>query len=419
MSYHPIERKLARLLSSFPGIKRTIKYSYQWFNYILNKPKRPFETEFSLHELGEEHLESFFGYYDKSPLNATNEYAVFQQTRYATHLKPSAKKPVEVVLYHLASRKMLHQWETTAYNWQQGAKPMWLDERHFSFNYFDPEKKIYRAKIIDTQKPFIAKVSNTPLYDTNAKTGLSLSFERLNDVMPDYGYRNLENKSDFDYNKEGIIKVDPKNGEAELFISIAQIIDLHPQKSMEKATHWFNHIQLSPDGENFIFLHRWMQNGKKYDALILSDIEGLNIKCLADDGMVSHCFWKNEREIVSYMRDHKSGDHYYLINVESGFRSKIGDEKWDGFGDGHPHVFKNQMVFDTYPNRSRMKALFLYDFDSQKLTQLGAFLEPLKYFGESRCDLHPRFSKDGTKVFFDSVHSGKRRLYFIDLEEVQ
>ncbi len=418
MSYHPIERKLSHLLSSFPGIKSKIKFSYQWFNYILNKPSKPFITNFPLHELGEKNQESFFGYYDKSPLNATNEYVLFQQTRHATKLNPSAEQPVDVVLFHLPSKKVLHKWETTAYNWQQGAKPMWLDQQHFSFNYFDLEKKAYGAKIIDIKEPIIAKVSNTPLYDANNKLGLSLSFERLNEIMPDYGYRTLKGPVQFDLTQEGIFKVDLENCQSELLISIAKIIELHPQKTIGNATHWFNHIQLSPDGKHFIFLHRWMLNGKKSDALILSDIEGQNMQCLADDGMVSHCFWKSDGEIVSYMRDHKLGDHYYLIDIESGLRTKIGNEKWEAFGDGHPHVFKNKMVFDTYPNRARMKGLYLYNFDSQKLTQLGAFLEPLKYFGETRCDLHPRFSVDGKKVFFDSVHTGKRRLYYIDLEEV-
>lgn len=417
MSYNPIERKLSRLLSSFPGVKSKIKRYYQWFNFLLHRPKNTFETNYCLHELGEVDKESFFGYYDKSPLNSSGKFAIFQQTEHPTKLKPDANKSIEVVLFHIPTNTIIHKWETTAYNWQQGAKPMWLDDSHFSFNYFDQDKQTYGAKIIDVNQPIIAKVSKTPLYDANVKTGLSLSFERLNEIMPDYGYRNLESYSNYNEQKEGIIKVDLENCKSELLISIKHIMDLHPQKTMEKATHWFNHIQLSPNGNNFIFLHRWIQNGRKYDALILSDMEGENIKVLADDGMVSHCFWKNDREVISYMRDKKRGDQYYLINIEKVTRIPVGDEEWRRFGDGHPHTYGQHMIFDTYPNRSRMKELFLYDFGSKNLEQLGAFLEPLKFQGETRCDLHPRFSVDGKKVFFDSIHSGNRRLYYIDLEE--
>ena len=88
-------------------------------------------------------------------------------------------------------------------------------------------------------------------------------------------------------------------------------------------------------------------------------------------------------------------------------------------GDGHPSVFKNQMIYDTYPDRSGMKHLYLFDFEKKKQIELGSFYEPLKFYQESRCDLHPRFSKDGTRVFFYSVHTGKRKLYYIQLEEVK
>jgi len=61
----------------------------------------------------------------------------------------------------------------------------------------------------------------------------------------------------------------------------------------------------------------------------------------------------------------------------------------------------------------------LFDLEKKEMQKLGSFYEPLKYYEESRCDLHPRFSRDGNKVFFDSVHIGKRKLCYINLEETQ
>jgi Tol biopolymer transport system component len=78
-------------------------------------------------------------------------------------------------------------------------------------------------------------------------------------------------------------------------------------------------------------------------------------------------------------------------------------------------VHKNNIIFDTYPDKARMKSLYKYNCTNKKLEKLGEFLESFDFYGETRCDLHPRFSFDGKKVFFDSVHEGQRGLYMMEL----
>lgn len=34
---------------------------------------------------------------------------------------------------------------------------------------------------------------------------------------------------------------------------------------------------------------------------------------------------------------------------------------------------------------------------------------------EIRCDLHPRWNREGTQVCMDSVHNGERQMYFVDV----
>ena len=172
---------------------------------------------------------------------------------------------------------------------------------------------------------------------------------------------------------------------------------------------------ISPSGKSFMFLHRWISKGQKYDALIVANIDGTNIKCLADDDMVSHCYWINDNEIISYMRDQKNGNRYYIININTNDRKIVGKGIIDNFGDGHPIVFKDKLIFDTYPNRSRLKELYLYNFKEETLIKIGEFYESLKYNEETRCDLHPKFNYTGDLVFIDSVHQGNRSLYQIDL----
>ena len=73
------------------------------------------------------------------------------------------------------------------------------------------------------------------------------------------------------------------------------------------------------------------------------------------------------------------------------------------------------MIFDSYPNRSRNKNLFIYNFDNDELLNLGEFYESLRFYNESRCDLHPRYSSDFSAIYIDSVHSGIRKLYKLNL----
>ena len=84
-------------------------------------------------------------------------------------------------------------------------------------------------------------------------------------------------------------------------------------------------------------------------------------------------------------------------------------------GDGHPSCFKNWMIFDSYPDKSRMQNLVLYNIDTGKYYKLIEIFHPMKFFGNTRCDLHPRFSDSGNNITFDSVFEGKRHQYYIDL----
>jgi Tol biopolymer transport system component len=37
------------------------------------------------------------------------------------------------------------------------------------------------------------------------------------------------------------------------------------------------------------------------------------------------------------------------------------------------------------------------------------------YDGPARTDLHPRWSRDGKLITFDSIHEGERQIYLVDV----
>lgn len=415
--YSGFERKIALFLTKFPGIKTGVKKIYQKINFLRYKKPYTFNTNKSIRKLNLENKESYFGYYDKSPINKTNEYIIFQSTNSETTSMPNIKLPVDIVVYNVNKDCYKEVGKSSTYNWQQGTKLMWIGDYKFIYNDFDNSQKKYISKIYNI-KTKETKVINYPIYDCyEDKFAISLNFERLNIARADYSYSNLGSKIDWANNtSDGLYFIDLITNTSKLILSIETIVQLNFKETMKEAKHKFNHIMISPDGKKIMFMHRWfLKDGRRFDSLYIANVDGSEIKLVADDDMVSHCFWYDNTHILSYLRDKTSGDKYYKIDILTTKKEMVGEGVIDKFGDGHPHCYGSKIIFDTYPDKSRMKSLYLFDYKTSQLEQLGEFAESFNYYGETRCDLHPRFSFDGKKVFFDSVHEGKRHLYMMEL----
>jgi hypothetical protein len=417
--YSWIDRKIAFALTKFPKLKSNIKYFYQKLNYVRYKKLYTWKSRYPIKNIELPNKESYFGYYDKSPLNSKNEYIIFQSTNINTKKLPDPNIPIDITLYNINNDSYQTIDQSYTYNWQQGAKLMWLSAYEFIFNNYDRDGCLYISKIYNINlKEF--RIIHFPIYDCyKDKFAISLNFDRLNIGRADYAYSNREVEIDWsDNSNDGLYFIDLKKNSSMLIITIHDIIKLNDKDTMKDARHKFNHIMISPNGCKVMFIHRWFTEGnRRYDTLIVCDIDGSNIKIIADDDMVSHCYWYGDENILAYLRDKEMGDKFYIININNSKKEIIGENIIDKFGDGHPSVNKEKILYDTYPNKARMKDLFLYDTKTKDLNKLGEFFESFDYYAETRCDLHPRFSYDGKKVFFDSVHSGKRQLYMMDLDK--
>ena len=407
--YGRIERHIAKFLDDFPAIKSFTKRLYQYLNLLIHKKNYLYKIEDNTKLTclnSNEKNGSFFGYYDKPSILNNN---------YITHTFPSKVRMIKRsnvnIDIELNGKKIS---ATNAWNWQQGAMLTWIDNSNIFFNDFKNEKYISRFINIDTDDE---KVINFPIYSLRNGIALSLSFERLAQMRPDYGYFSHAHAI-IDDDNDGVFSVDITNNNRTLIISISDLKKIQNKKSMTDANHKVNHIDLSPDSSKFIFMHRWINNsGQKFSRLFVANIDGSNLKILSDDDMVSHCAWRNNSEIAGWMRK-EEGDAYYLINIETVVYKKIGDNILKE--DGHPSFYSNgrYMITDTYPDKSRMSKLLMFDLLNEELITLGEFYSPLKYNGELRCDLHPRSVNNAEKITFDSVYSGLRQQYSIDISKI-
>jgi hypothetical protein len=86
--------------------------------------------------------------------------------------------------------------------------------------------------------------------------------------------------------------------------------------------------------------------------------------------------------------------------------------------DGHcsysPDEARRWIANDTYPDAEQRRTLYVFDTQTGRRTDLGRFYSPPELTQDFRVDLHPRWSRDGRQLCFDSAHEGSRQLYVAD-----
>ena len=58
----------------------------------------------------------------------------------------------------------------------------------------------------------------------------------------------------------------------------------------------------------------------------------------------------------------------------------------------------------------------LNNYKNNDYNKIASFFNPSNYYGEFRCDLHPRWNRDGNKICVDSPNTGtNRKMYIINI----
>lgn len=367
----------------------------------------------------------FFGYYDKSPWDASGRYLLALEVEFA-HRPPTAEDGAVVGLVDIAQGYAFRPLaETHAWNWQQGCMLQWMPnapERLIIYN--DRQGDRFVAVIMDISTGQRRTVPH-PIYTLShdGRFALTLSFARLQHARPGYGYPGIPDPYEADPapERDGIFWVDLESGESRLVISIAQIAAFRPLPSMEGATeHRFEHLFLNQDDSRFIFLHRWNPPGRKgwLTRLFTANPDGSEIFCLSDHEMVSHFDWKNPRQVLAWARRHGIGDRYFLFTDRTEEVEVVGEGVLTS--DGHCSYSPDGrwLLTDTYPDAQRRRTLILYRLADGRRFDVGRFFSPPELTGEIRCDLHPRWSRDGQQISIDSAHEGHRQMYVLDVRNI-
>ena len=415
MSANNIEARLKRALEPFPFVRKAGKRTYQYVGYALSGNKIKSEGEV-LRLTPDDGLEYFFGYYDKCPWDGDDRRLISLRVRQTTK-SPAPKEPGELVLIDPEVGAPVVIATVHAWNVQQGCMAQWLgpDFRRFIlFNDFRDGR--YCSVIYDTQAMREVKTLPLPVYDVarDGSFALSLDFSRLHRLRPGYGYSNLPDATEGQPCPDApcIWRMELAGGRVTPLLKYTDFAAFEPDGRMAGAEHKVNHLMLCPDGSRFMVLHRWFQRGHKYTRLVTVNSDGTEMYNLSDDDFASHSFWKDDQHVLSFLRKRATGDHYYLMRDKSPeYRLLWPELRTDGHCSYAPDG--SRVVTDSYPNRARLCGVFVCSDETNRAQRVARVLSPLKYVGDCRCDLHPRWNRRGDAVCIDSTHEGRRGVYMI------
>ncbi len=406
------ERRLYNLIRFHPGLKRLFVSLYQGIFSIIPVPKLKSNHEIIIRE------GHFYGFHDKCPWSPDNTKLLAH--KYPNPLKmPVANDKSQVGYFTAPDYDLFHQIGTTkTWNWQMGSMLQWLGNTNkIVFN--DYINNQHKAKIVDLNGNIIKQLDRpVATISKDWNWAISHSFIRLQKYAPAYGYANgidstAENACP---GNDGLYLINTQTTEINSLFSLKEISEIRHTDDMDNCYHYFTHPLFAPNGKRFVFYHRWVEtSGQTWTRMFSCNRDGSELHLFDTSGVVTHIAWFDNNTILAYAYKKGVGDHYYLFKDNSDQFEILGKEHFSS--DGHPQFSPDRKYFitDTYPDRNRLQRLIRFNMRNNNREDLAILRSPFKYHGNLRCDLHPRWNRDGTAVCFDSSHTGKRALCIMNL----
>jgi hypothetical protein len=404
----------------------------------------------------------FFGYYDKSPMDAGGKRLLCHAVNF--DLRLTRKDDVaEIGCWDIQTGQYQKITTTRSFNWQQGAMLQWMPPDYFSriiFNDFVDGD--FRAVIVDMTSGRRRTLSNS-IYSVSptGKHAITPNFRRLFFPRPAYSYTNV---ADEKWNKaipktDGISLIDLEKNISQLIVTTRQMVELNHHETMDSGDNYLEHMIFNPNGTRFAFFHRWkLYDGGIRTRLYTANLDGSGLHCFPDSGFYSHGCWRSNSQLlywarctgtVSWFRNSKGmltillkpllkinrmlpasktvnrvrsrlgAMNYYILTNHTQDMIPLGLKTLSEDGHCSFRPGSGELILtDTYPNARHRQQLLAYNTNSNRLLILGDFHSPPTHANTGyRCDLHPRWSHYGNKVCIDSLHDGTRQMYVYDVSE--
>jgi len=362
----------------------------------------------------------FFGYYGIQPWDVSEDRLLCLEVPFQDR-PPGATDRATIVLVDCDTRKILSVAQTLAWNFQQGCMLHWLP-RQSEIIYNDRIGDRFASVVLNVETRERRTLSRPiSALSHDGRFGLSLNFARLHAKRPGYGYAGVPDPhaGQKHPSEDGVYALDLESGEVWLVVSLHDVFEMRGRgEEVRNAELWFNHTLFNTDGSRFVFLSRFAVGTGRKSAMFTSDLEGSDLRCLIDYGLISHFDWLDPETILAWANIKGLGDAFYLVRDGGNDIRKVGEGILTQ--DGHCSFSPDGrwILTDTYPGRDQARELMLFEWKKGNLHSLGKFHSDPALSGEIRCDLHPRWSRRGSRICFDSTHEGSRQLYVMDLQGI-
>jgi hypothetical protein len=371
-----------------------------------------------------------FGYYDKHPTNLDDRLTLALEVPFMDR-QPTPSDVATVLCIDLENGdRATPVSETAAWCWQQSAMLQWYPlepERSIIHNIRRPDG--YAARVLDVKSRADREIP-WPVY-TIARDGsysLRTNFARLGDVRPGYGYDGIPDPhaDEIAPADDGIWRGDLRTGREELILSFRDIVnhELEPDHR-DNYKHWVNHIMINPSGTRFLFLHRFRtEPGTRVSntRLMTCNADGTDLYLLNPYPYASHLFWKDDETVLAYAATEATGRKYIYFTDRTREIETLDLPELQADGHMSYRPQGDWFVTDTYAREDwPYRKIMLYREPDGPLVECGHFKSrrgsecPNRAL---RCDLHPRWSRNGRFVTFDSIHEGSRQVYRMDVSDV-
>jgi len=362
----------------------------------------------------------FASYYGINSWSENQRYATVLETDVKFRI-PTENDTATLGLVDMETHEFIPIATTRAWNFQQGCMAHWLAT--------SPDSLIIYNDLIGGK--FVSVILNVFTKDRriipypvsavspNGKEAVGINFGRLRITRADYGYGGAGQDPNTDVmfpEDDGIIHIDLETGEVKLLVSIEQVRSMVPETD-RKAMEYFNHTLYSRDGSKIFWLARNQEYFWNTTNAFTVNSDGSNLKrCFPDDWGGSHFDWLDgDRLMVTSKYQGRAYGHVLFTVGEKDYK-RLGGGILDYDGHGTFSPDGRWMVTDTYPSDgSHEQKLVLMDMHSEAVISLGRFVEPPEFTKGWRCDLHARWSPDGSMIGFNSTFTGSRQVYVTNL----